>query len=282
MEDIIQVESLQKSFSGGTAIEDMTFSVKKAEIFGFLGPSGAGKTTTIKILTGQLAPSSGKADVFGVLSTSINDPAYLQKLGVMTDNSGLYQRLSVYDNLKLYCELYGISKEKIPEELESLALQNDSKKIVSNLSKGMTQRVILARALLHEPELLFLDEPTAALDPSTSMLVHKKLRDLNERGTTIFLTTHDMNEAEQLCDRVAFLSQGRIQLLDEPKRLRRQFSDQTMTLELKNNKHVVVKNSPESAEEVYQYMTTGEIISIRMNEPSLGDIFVHVTGRALL
>ena len=134
-----------------------------------------------------------------------------KKIGVLTDNSGLYSRLSIYDNLKLYCELYEVPEKRIDEVLEIVNLKNEKKKIVSKLSKGMLQRVTLARTLLHEPELLFLDEPTSALDPVNSQHIHNGLRELNARGTTIFLTTHDMNEAELLCDRVAFLNKGQIQ-----------------------------------------------------------------------
>ncbi|MFB5663507.1 ABC transporter ATP-binding protein [Alteribacillus sp. HJP-4] len=282
MENIIHVDGLKKEFANKTALEDMDFSVKKGEIFGFLGPSGAGKTTTIKILTGQLEPTTGNASVFHVSAAKINSPRYLKKIGVMTDNSGLYQRLSIYENLKLYCALYGIPLKRIQEVLEAVNLQGEEKKTAAKLSKGMMQRVILARALLHEPDLLFLDEPTAALDPATSILIHKELRKLNEKGTTIFLTTHDMNEAEELCDRVAFLFDGRVKLLDEPKSLRRSFSDNTITVELKNGGNIVMKNGPESAGELYKYMTEDQVISMRTNEPTLGDIFVNVTGRALV
>lgn len=284
MEKIISVQSLEKIFSNETALSEMGFSVGKGEIFGFLGPSGAGKTTTIKILTGQLQPTTGEAFVFGVPSTKINSPEYLQKIGVMTDNSGLYQRLTVLENLKLYCELYDVDNgsKRIDEVLEMVNLMEAKKKTVSKLSKGMTQRVILARAFLHKPELLFLDEPTAALDPANSKHIHEGLMELNRNGTTIFLTTHDMNEAELLCHRVAFLNKGKVQLLDEPKVLRRQYSDETVTLELKDGEKVVLSNGAESAQEMYEYMSKNQIVSMYSNEPTLGDIFVDVTGRELV
>lgn len=261
MESVIAVNSLVKVFSDKTVLDHLQFKVYKGEIFGFLGPSGAGKTVTIKILTGQLSPTDGSAYVFDVPSTEINSPQYLKKLGIMTDNSGLYQRLTIYDNLKLYCELYRVSVKRIGDVLEMVQLQDVQKKNVATLSKGMTQRVILARALLHEPELLFLDEPTAALDPVNSKHIHKGLLELKEKGTTIFLTTHDMNEAESVCDRVAFLDKGKIQLLNKPKRLRQRFSDATMTLELVDGSTVVLENGSENAQKVYEYMLANQIVS---------------------
>ncbi|MCR6109249.1 ABC transporter ATP-binding protein [Bacillus sp. A301a_S52] len=284
MNAMISVEELNKHFSNEKALDGLTFDVEQGEIFGFLGPSGAGKTTTIKILTGQLPPTSGKATLFNVDSKAVNTPKYLKRLGIMTDNSGLYQRLNVYENLKLYAELYEVSnpKKRIHDVLEIVNLSNAQKKQVSKLSKGMTQRVLLARAILHEPELLFLDEPTAALDPSNSQHIHNGLRELNKKGTTIFLTTHDMFEAETLCNRVAFLNKGCVQLLDEPRKLRRQFSDNTMTVELANGKKRVLSMGTESAQPLYDLMKNGEVMAITSNEPTLGDIFVNITGRELV
>ncbi|RDW22463.1 bacitracin ABC transporter ATP-binding protein [Oceanobacillus arenosus] len=282
MQNIIEVKSLAKVFGNQAALEDVNFDVKKGETFGFLGPSGSGKTTTIKILTGQLAQTSGEANVFLIPASSLNKPKYRKKIGVVTDNSGLYSRLSIYDNLKLYCDLYDVPTKRIQEVLEMVNLTEEPKKLVSKLSKGMLQRVTLARAFLHEPDLLFLDEPTSALDPANSKHIHDGLRRLNEKGTTIFLTTHDMGEAESLCNRVAFLNRGKIQLLDEPKALRRQFSDATVTLELKDGREMRLSSGADGADEIHQYMSTDQVVSIHSNEPTLGDIFVEVTGRELI
>lgn len=282
MENIIEVQSLEKIFANQTALEDVNFNVKKGEVFGFLGPSGSGKTTTIKILTGQLNQTSGKATVFGEPVSEMKKGSARKKIGVLTDNSGLYGRLSIYDNLKLFCDLYGEPVKRIEEVLELVNLKNEKKKVVSKLSKGMLQRVTLARTLLHEPELLFLDEPTSALDPVNSQHIHNGLRELNARGTTIFLTTHDMNEAELLCDRVAFLNKGQIRLLDEPGKLRKRYSDSTVTVELKNEEKVVLKTTDEDAQQMFDYMSSNKVVAIHSNEPTLGDIFVEVTGRNLL
>src|SRR5690625_4235816 len=279
---MIEVTSLEKIFANQMALENVNFNVKKGETFGLLGPSGAGKTTTIKMLTGQLAPTSGTASVFNVPVTSLNKSKYRSRFGVLTDNSGLYDRLSVYDNLKLYCDLYNLPVKRITEVLEMVNLQGEQKKIVSKLSRGMLQRVTLARTLLHEPELLFLDEPTSALDPVNSQHIHNGLRELKARGTTIFLTTHDMNEAELLCDRVAFLNKGQIRLMDEPGKLRRQYSDSTVTVELKNDEKVVLQTTADGAQQLFEYMSSNKVATIHTNEPSLGDIFVEVTGRELV
>ncbi|WP_010098310.1 ABC transporter ATP-binding protein [Ornithinibacillus scapharcae] len=282
MENIIEVKNLAKVFGNQSALEDVNFQVKKGETFGFLGPSGSGKTTTIKILTGQLLQTSGDAEVFGVKNTALNTAAYRKRIGVLSDNSGLYQRLSIEENLKLYCDLYDVPRKRMEEVLDLVNLSGERKKVVSKLSKGMTQRVLLARTLLHEPDLLFLDEPTSALDPANSKQIHDGLRLLNEKGTTIFLTTHDMSEAETLCNRVAFLNKGKIQLLDEPKTLRRQFADGSVRLELKNGQIISLPGGAEGADEVYKYMSNNEIVSIHSNEPTLGDIFVEITGRELV
>lgn len=282
MENIIEVQSLEKVFANQTALEDVNFEVKKGEVFGFLGPSGSGKTTTIKILTGQLNQTSGKAIVFGEPVSGMKKGSARKKIGVLTDNSGLYGRLSIYDNLKLFCDLYGVPVKRIEKVLDIVNLNSEKKKVVSKLSKGMLQRVTLARTLLHEPELLFLDEPTSALDPVNSQHIHNGLRELNARGTTIFLTTHDMNEAELLCDRVAFLNKGQIRLMDEPGKLRKRHSDSTVTVELKNDEKVVLKTTDEGAQQMFDYMSSNNVVAIHSNEPTLGDIFVEVTGRKLL
>ncbi|GEN31614.1 ABC-2 type transport system ATP-binding protein [Cerasibacillus quisquiliarum] len=282
MEQMIKVKSLAKIFGNQPALEDVHFEVNKGETFGFLGPSGSGKTTTIKILTGQLKATSGEAYVFDQPAALLNKPQYRKKFGVVTDNSDLYDRLSIYDNLKLFCDLYDVPAKRINDVLEMVNLGNEQKKIVSKLSKGMKQRVQLARAFLHEPELLFLDEPTSALDPANSKHIHDGLRELTKKGTTIFLTTHDMHEAEILCDRVAFLHKGKIQLLDEPKKLRRQFSDASLQVLLKDGRELSIPGGPEGAQALYDYMQADQVVSIHTNEPTLGDIFVEMTGRELV
>jgi len=282
MSNMIEVNGLVKIFSNDKVLNDVNFEVGKGEIFGFLGPSGAGKTTTIKILTGQLQPTNGEVTVFGESYQKLKQPAYQKRFGVLTDNSGLYDRLSIYDNLKLYCTLYDVPFKRIEEVLDIVNLRDAKPKKVSELSKGMKQLVILARTILHEPELLFLDEPTSALDPANTLHIYEGLRALNERGTTIFLTTHDMYEAETLCDRIAFLSKGEIQLLDTPQKIKRKFSKNTLTVTLKNDETIVLPAGIEGADELHQLMKSNQVATIHSDEPNLAAIFRDVTGRKLI
>ena len=282
MENAIEVKGLVKYFSNFKAIESIDFHVKKGEIFGFLGPSGSGKTTTIKILTGQLDPTEGEAFVFGESVSVLKNPKARKRFGVLTDNSGLYGRLSIYENLKLYCQLYDLPLAKIDEALGFVNLKEERSKKVSALSKGMTQRVILARAILHEPELLFLDEPTSALDPVNTLHIYDGLRELNKKGTTIFLTTHDMHEADTLCDRIAFLNKGKIQLMDDPNTLKKKYADTTLTVELTNDEKIELRKDAAGADEMYQLMKENRVVTVHSNEPTLGDIFVKVTGGELV
>lgn len=178
-EAVIDVKHIAKSFKGQTALRDVSFSVHAGEIFGFLGPSGSGKTTTIKILTGQLAQSSGQAYVLGEPVEMINEQIY-EQVGIVTDNSGLYEKLTVYQNMNVLAKILRVPKARIDELLDRVGLTAHKKKLANQLSKGMRQRLVLARALLHKPKVLFLDEPTSGLDPSTAEAVHKLLNEIKD------------------------------------------------------------------------------------------------------
>ena len=196
----VSMKNVEKSFGDNKVLEDVTFDTHEGEIFGMLGPSGAGKTTIINILTKQLEVDSGECYV----SVDSNE------IGLMLEHDGLFTRLSSLDNLIVFEDIYGISRERTLETLEQVGLSDAKKTIVNNLSKGMRQRLVLARAVLHKPKVLFLDEPTSALDPMTARGIHKLIRDLRDNGSTIFLTTHNMEEATHLCDRVVMLHNGTI------------------------------------------------------------------------
>lgn len=282
MTSVIEVSHLEKVYQNKQALNDVNFQVEKGETFGFLGPSGSGKTTTIKILTGQLTHTSGIAKVFGIPVQQLKSPAQRKRFGVVTDNSGLYNRLTIYDNLKTYAQLYDVQENRINEVLEMVRLQNETKQQVAKLSKGMTQRVLLARALLHKPEILFLDEPTSALDPVNSKHIHEGLKELNKQGTTVFLTTHDMEEADHLCHRVAFLNKGSVQLLDSPKNLKKQYREEKVLLELRDGRELELPLEPSVANDIQRYISEDRVETIRTKEPTLGDIFVEVTGRELV
>ena len=282
MSEIIEVSNVYKDFDGKRALDDLSFSIQTGETFGFLGPSGSGKTTTIKLLTAQEGYQSGSIQVFGKPAEGLKDPKQMKRIGVLTDNTGLYERLTVNANLKLFCKLYGVSYKRIGEVLDEVGLTGEESKVVSKLSKGMRQRVTLARTILHKPELLFLDEPTSALDPVSTERIHRILRTLNEEGTTVFLTTHDMYEAERICDRVAFLNKGTIQLQGPPRELRVRHSDSSITLLLKDGREQLVGNDHAGAERIQEVIAHQQLASVHSNEPTLGDIFARVTGKELL
>ncbi|MDR2736720.1 MAG: ABC transporter ATP-binding protein [Gracilibacteraceae bacterium] len=197
---MIQMNNIVKRFGSQTVLIDVTFAVKEKEVFGLLGPSGAGKTTIINILTNQLDADSGSSSI-GVTP---------MEMGLMLDEDGLFPRLSCLENLNVFAGVYGMPRHRPMEALASVGLEKASKKAVSALSKGMRQRLALARAILHQPKVLFLDEPTSGLDPGTARGIHKLIQNLSEKGATIFLTTHNMEEAVRLCDHVALLHKGSI------------------------------------------------------------------------
>ena len=202
MNNIIAVENLEQKFGEKTVLDQVDLKIQKGEIFGLLGPSGAGKTTLIKILTGQLKPTNGETKVMGKASKDLTGKDY-KEIGMMMDNFGVYNRMNCYDNLKFFCMINGISNRKIMEILKLVGLEDAGKTVAADLSKGMRNRLLLARVLLGSPKILFLDEPTSGLDPMTTEEIHKLILKEKEKGTTIFLTTHNMVEAEKLCDHIA-------------------------------------------------------------------------------
>ncbi|WP_338652302.1 ABC transporter ATP-binding protein [Lysinibacillus sp. Y5S-8] len=282
MNTVIDVQHLKKTFNKETALQDVSFTIQKGEIFGFLGPSGSGKTTTIKILTAQTDKSAGNVLLFGQPASEMKQSQNRKRFGILTDNSGLYTRLSIEENLLFYSNLYQLSHSAVKEALDFVNLYAERKKKISQLSKGMIQRVTLARAIMHKPELLFLDEPTSALDPVNTQHIYNGLRKLNDMGTTIFLTTHDMSEAEILCDRVAFLHKGKIRAIGAPKELKQEFGSDSITVELKNGMQEIIQNGAQDAEKLYQWMHSNEVTRINTNEPTLGDIFMQITGSDLV
>lgn len=282
MNAVIDVQHLKKIFNKETALQDVSFTIQKGEIFGFLGPSGSGKTTTIKILTAQTEKTAGNVLLFGQPAADMKQSQNRKRFGILTDNSGLYTRLSIEENLLLYSKLYELSVTAVKEALDFVNLYADRKKKISQLSKGMIQRVTLARAIMHKPELLFLDEPTSALDPVNTEHIYNGLRKLNAMGTTIFLTTHDMSEAEILCDRVAFLHKGKIRAIGAPSDLKQEFGTDSMTVELTDGTQEVIQNGAQDAEKLYEWMKANVVTRIHTNEPTLGDIFMQITGSDLV
>ena len=281
LENIISMKNVRKDFKETKALKNVTFNVKEGEVFGFLGPSGAGKTTTIKLLTSQLIPTSGEVKVFGK-DVYANKKDIFKNIGVLSDTSGIYDRLSVRDNLTLYADIYGVPKKNVEEILDKVGMREDIKKEAKKLSKGMKQRLMIARAVLHKPKLLFLDEPSSSLDPGTTLEIHTLLKKLNAEGTTIFLTTHNMEEADKLCDRVAFLNDGEIVEIGNPKDLKLKYTTEYIKVILKDeNKEIMLKNDAESASKIKAWMENGQLMAIHSMEPSLEKIFLNLTGREL-
>lgn len=268
---VIEVNHLVCVFHEKTALEDISFEVEEGEIFGFLGPSGAGKTTTINILTGQLTPKSGTALVLGRESSKLVAEDMVN-LGIMSDTVGFYEKMSLYQNLAFFARFHRVPMERLEALLRRLDLWESRKTRAEKLSTGMRQRMFLIRAILHEPKIVFLDEPTSGLDPVMSQKVHELLLELKDNGMTIFLTTHDMQEATRLCDKLALLHRGRIceygSLQDILERYR---NDDRVEVRMLSGE---VKLVPQ--EDVGLYL--GKAASIHSLEPTLESVFIQVTG----
>jgi ABC-2 type transport system ATP-binding protein len=227
---VIEAHNLTKNYRDLRAVDQISFAVEAGKIFGFLGPNGAGKTTTIKMLTGQLRPTSGAAKVAGW--DIVDQREQLQpRIGVVFEHQNIYERLSARDNLLFTARLYGIEKTRVDEVLEMVALSDRAKEKAKKYSNGMKQRLLIARALLPDPEVIFMDEPTKGLDPGVARAIRNIVSELASQGVTIFLTTHYMEEADQLSDRVAILDQGKIVALDTPTELKAQHGGDGATLE---------------------------------------------------
>ncbi|MFN2341213.1 MAG: ABC transporter ATP-binding protein [Halanaerobium sp.] len=229
-EPIIEINNLGKSFSGFKALQGINLQINKGEIVGLLGPNGAGKTTTLKILTGLLNADQGSIKIMG--SRIENKlPTWLKaKIGVVFEESNLYLRLNALDNLKLFAGINNVSRERVDELLFEYQLQDALKKEVKNFSKGMKKRLMICRALLAEPEILILDEATGGLDPISAEIIRKKVLDLKKEGKTVILSTHYLEEADRLCDRIAFINQGRVIAVDKPSVFKDSLQDKYLEL----------------------------------------------------
>lgn len=227
------VEQLTKRFGGRLAYEDVCFEVGYGEVFGFLGPNGAGKTTTVRTLGTLIAPTSGSAAVAGIELAPQNGPAIRSRISIMPETPGLYLRLTVAENLECFARLYELADRhpRIDRALRAVNLTDRANDLCRSLSKGLRQRVALARALLSDPAVLFLDEPTSGLDPVATREVHELIAALKDRGVTIFLTTHRLEEAERLCDRVAILNTT-MRLIGRPNELRAQLFTRSLEIRL--------------------------------------------------
>ena len=281
MSDTVAVKNISHRFADHQVLNDITFQVQNGEIFGLLGPSGAGKTTLIKILTGQLRQDDGYAEILGKDTKKLSKCEHKQ-IGTMMDNFGLYERLSVYDNLSFYADIYHVSHRTINDILKSIGLYERRNTAVSKLSKGMKNRLSLARALMNNAAILFLDEPTAGLDPVTTREIHRVLAKQKEKGTTIFLTTHNMYEAESLCDHVALLDQGRIIEYGRPADICKKYNHlNKFQITFQDGEMITLENGSASALLMKEYLEKNMIASIHSTEPTLETVFVELTGKEL-
>lgn len=275
---LLSMDRVHLSFKSKRVLDDLTFEVNRGETFGFLGPSGAGKTTTIKLLTRQLTKDSGTVELFSRPIENAHDADY-ERIGILSDTSSLYERMSIEDNLKFYAKVRGVSESAIAPLLERVGLTDDRKTLVKKCSKGMRQRATLLAALIHNPELLFLDEPTSGLDPAARLEVHRMLKDLRDRKTTIFLTTHDMTEAESLCDRVGILDSGHLVACDTPEALKQRFAQNKVRIVMNDTTVVETTKDAAGAVIIAEALETGKVLSIHSEEPSLNDVFLRLTGK---
>jgi ABC-2 type transport system ATP-binding protein len=284
-QDAIAVEGLVYSYGELVAVDHISFRVAEGEILGFLGPNGAGKTTTVKMLTGQLKPKGGKARVLGMDVT--RDAGKIRgEIGVCFEQTNVYEQMSAMENLELFARLFGIRGFDGKALLKRVGLAGREKDKVEGYSKGMKQRLMVARSLVNRPRILFLDEPTAGLDPASAEAICSIILEERARGATVFLTTHDMMEADQLSNRVAFMNGGKIVALDSPHNLKQQYGKRALKAKVQTpggelQDREVVLDVPETPDLVHDLFAGERVVTIHSEEATLEDIFIKITGRGL-
>lgn len=279
---MIKTNSLCKTYGNKEVVHNISLEVNKSEIFGFLGPNGAGKTTLMKMITNQVNSSSGNAFINGIDVTAYNELYY--KIGIVFELPNLYMKKSIKQNLLLFAQIYSLHKSRVDEVIKLMQLSERQNDKVDKLSKGWKQRVLIARALLHSPDILILDEPTSGLDPNTTNLLHNIILDLNSKGVTVLITTHNMDEADLLCDRVAFIDAGEIKEIGNPTDLKIKYQDNEIEIKYyeKNNIKVeVLYNNFDTRKRVDELLESNKLISVKRKNFSLGEVFSKVTGGEL-
>ena len=282
---MIQVNNLSFSYTKKPFIQDMNFEVHEGEIFGFLGPSGAGKSTLQKILLGMLPGYTGSAIACGT-ECKKHDTDFYQSIGVDFEYSTMYEKLTARENLEFFSSLYKEKVRSIDELLLLVGLENDGDKKVSAYSKGMKSRLNFIKALVHDPKLLFLDEPTSGLDPTNSRMMKDVILEEKKKGKTILLTTHNMQDATELCDRVAFIVGGKIFALDSPHNLIMSRGAAKITYSWLENDKEKTGSCPldgvSEDENLKKLISENRLLSIHSSEPTLNDIFIDITGKTLV
>ena len=277
----IEIEGLAKHYPKVKAVDGISLRVAKGEIFSLLGHNGAGKSTTIKLLTGRARPTAGRAWVLGKDIVRQRDE-YKPLINLVSEEQNLYERMTGRENLAFFAQLYGAAAAVVDDLLRAVGLEEAAKRRVKTYSNGMKQRLLIARALVNDPKILFLDEPTAGLDPLSARQVRALVRKLSEKGTTIFLTTHYMEEADELSDHVAFMAQGKIVALDAPRELKLRYGKRTAQVLLRNRETATIRlNDAADAARLEQWMRRDEILTVHSQEGTLEDVFVELAGRPL-
>lgn len=283
---MIHVENLYHSYSYDDvyAVYDASFEVKKGEIFGFLGPSGAGKSTTQNILTGLLPLQKGNVLVDGYNISKV-DKTRFNNIGVSFEQSNLYSKLTAEENLRYYAKLFDVSTRDPKELIKMVGLDGNEKKKVGEFSKGMKHRLTFARSLINNPKLWFLDEPTTGLDPAIAADIKQIIKNERDGGITSFLTTHNMYIADELCDRVAFIIDGKIMLIDSPKNLKLKYGEKTIAVEyildgVVQKELLAPKIDIEKAK-LSKIINEYDIVTMHSKEATLEEIFIKVTGKGL-
>ena len=283
---MIKVQSLDFTYknTGKEALADLDFHIDTGEVFGFLGPSGAGKTTTQRIIIGLLRGYKGSVQVFGKERRDWGKEFY-ERVGVAFDFPNLYTKLSAYENLKLIGSYYQSRDQNIEELLDHVGLLPERDKKVEGFSKGMKMRLNFIRSILHNPDLIFLDEPTSGLDPVNAKIIKDKILQMKAEGKTIFLTTHNMTVAEQLCDRVGFINEGALSVVDSPKNLMVKYGEAKVRVEyLQENtwKDLTIPLTElRNSQEFLEIVKTCQVKTIHSLEATLEDVFIQLTGRTL-
>ncbi len=266
---IININQLKKSFSGFKALKGINLQVDKGEVVGLLGPNGAGKSTTIKILTGLLNSDSGTVEIMGE-KIDKGLPVWIkEKIAVVFEESNLYLRLNALDNLKLFAGINNVNNKKIEALLSEFELQDVSKKEVKNFSKGMKKRLMICRALLSNPEILILDEATGGLDPISAEIIRKKVLDFKKEAKTVVLSTHYLEEADRLCDRVAFINQGKVIAVDKPLAFKNNLKEKKLEIKFINDQNIADSDLKKYLAEILTegdyYSLDSDLITLRLN-----------------
>ncbi|PKL41551.1 MAG: ABC transporter ATP-binding protein [Candidatus Riflebacteria bacterium HGW-Riflebacteria-1] len=277
----IEVNGLEKSYGQTRVVKGISFSVQHGEIFGFLGPNGAGKTTSIRMMIGEIPFKNGHINILGYDVPS--QIASTRKLvGVVPDYQNLYDRITIRQNLEFFAALNNVDKARIDEVISEVFLVEHQNKACKDLSRGLRQRALIARGLLHKPRLFFLDEPTSALDPHSARLIRDLVLKLKGNGTTVFLTTHYMEEADQLCDRLAIMNLGEIVACDSPENLKKNYGRRAAAVEFVENDAVTTKDfsleDKGDLASLAKIVSSGQLHKIHSQEATLEEVFMRVTG----